>query len=91
MPRVKHENSRRRFMKQAVLGAGATAATLGTGAAGLSAAEEEDTPPIRVPAEFETARSASLPDVDFPMTGAQVFARACKEEGVAALFCCPGN
>ena len=25
------------------------------------------------------------------MTGAQVFARACKEEGVAALFCCPGN
>ena len=91
MPRVKHGNSRRRFMKQAVLGAGATAATLGTGAAGLSAAEEEDTPPIRVPAEFETARSASLPDVDFPMTGAQVFARACKEEGVAALFCCPGN
>jgi thiamine pyrophosphate-dependent acetolactate synthase large subunit-like protein len=25
------------------------------------------------------------------MTGAQVFARACKAEGVAALFCCPGN
>ena len=25
------------------------------------------------------------------MTGAQVFARACREEGVAALFCCPGN
>ena len=25
------------------------------------------------------------------MTGAQVFARACKEEGVAALFACPGN
>lgn len=25
------------------------------------------------------------------MTGAQVFARVCKDEGVAALFCCPGN
>ena len=45
MSRAKQENSRRRFMKQAVLGAGATAATLGTGAAGLSAAEEEDAPP----------------------------------------------
>src|SRR5439155_24208256 len=25
------------------------------------------------------------------MTGAEVFARACKEENLAALFCCPGN
>ena len=25
------------------------------------------------------------------MTGAQVFARLCKEEGLAALFSCPGN
>ena len=25
------------------------------------------------------------------MTGAQVFARVCREEGLAALFCCPGN
>ena len=25
------------------------------------------------------------------MTGAQVFAKACKEEGLAALFCAPGN
>jgi thiamine pyrophosphate-dependent acetolactate synthase large subunit-like protein len=77
-------------MKQAVLGAGATAATLGAGSVGLAAAEE-DTAPIRVPDEFETAKNAALPAVDFPMTGAQVFARACKEEGVAALFCCPGN
>ena len=83
--------SRRRFMKQAVLGAGATAATLGAGTVGLTAAEEDDANPIRVPAEFESAKTAPLPTVDFPMTGAQVFARACKEEGVAALFCCPGN
>ena len=85
-------SSRRRFMKQAVIGAaGATAATLGGGAAGLVAAEEDGVNPIQVPTEFEAARAAPLPTVDFPMTGAQVFARACKEEGVAALFCCPGN
>ena len=78
-------------MKQAVLGAGATAASLGAGGAAVRAAEEEDVAPITVPSEFETAKSASLPTVDFPMTGAQVFAKACKEEGVAALFCCPGN
>ena len=92
MPRHTQGNSRRRFMKQAVLGAGATAATLGARAAGVSAAvAEEDAQPIRIPAEFETAKNAPLPEIDFPMTGAQVFARACKEEGVAALFCCPGN
>ncbi len=90
MSRAKQGNSRRRFMKQAILGAGATAATIGAGSVGLAAAEE-DTAPIRVPDEFETAKHAPLPVVDFPMTGAQVFARACKEEGVAALFCCPGN
>ncbi len=90
MSRAKQANSRRRFMKQAVLGAGATAATLGAGTVGLAAAEE-DIAPIRVPDEFETAKNAPLPAVDFPMTGAQVFARACKAEGVAALFCCPGN
>ena len=78
-------------MKQAVLGAGATAASLGAGGAAVRAAEEEDVAPITVPSEFETAKSASLPTVDFPMTGAQVFAKACKEEGVAALVCCPGN
>ena len=25
------------------------------------------------------------------MTGAEVFAKLCKEEDLAALFCCPGN
>ncbi len=48
-------------------------------------------PPIRIPAEFSAAQSAAPVTFDFPMTGAQVFARACKEEGVAALFACPGN
>ena len=47
--------------------------------------------PIRVPAEFAAATAAPPVTFEFPMTGAQVFARACKEEGVAALFACPGN
>lgn len=82
--------SRRAFMRQAVLGgAGATAAALGAGRA--AAAAEEDVKPITIPGEFEKAAAAPLPEIDFPMSGAQVFARACKEEGVKALFCCPGN
>ena len=82
--------SRRNFMRQAVLGsAGATAAAIGGGS--VARAAEDDAKPITIPSEFEQAKRASLPAVDFPMTGAQVFARACKEEGVEALFCCPGN
>jgi thiamine pyrophosphate-dependent acetolactate synthase large subunit-like protein len=41
--------------------------------------------------EFTTSLSASTQKVDFPMTGADVFAKACVEEGLAALFACPGN
>ena len=86
------DESRRHFMKNAVMGAGATAAALGTGGATLAAAPAEgDVKPITIPGEFATAKAAALPTVDFPMSGAQVFARACKEEGVKALFCCPGN
>ena len=88
--RPSSDASRRAFMKNAVLGAGATAAALGTGAVGLAAAEI-DAKPITIPPEFKASNDATLPTVDFPMSGAQVFARACKEEGVKALFCCPGN
>ena len=74
------------------MGAGATAAAIGTGGATLAAAAAEgDVKPITIPDEFRRAKAATLPTVDFPMSGAQVFARACKEEGVKALFCCPGN
>ena len=83
--------SRRAFMKQAALGAGATAAALGTAEVGLAAPADDVGKPITIPKEFADAKAATLPTIDFPMTGAQVFARACKEEGVAALFCCPGN
>ncbi len=83
------DTSRRAFMKKAVLGAGATAALGTTGV--RASAQEADADPITIPPEFEAAKKASLPTIDFPMRGAQVFARACHEEGVKALFCCPGN
>jgi thiamine pyrophosphate-dependent acetolactate synthase large subunit-like protein len=47
--------------------------------------------PIKVPDEFAQAAKATLSPASFPMTGAQVFARLCKDEGLAALFFCPGN
>ena len=97
-PVSKPNRSRRSFLQHAVAGAGATAA------AALSAtpvraqqgsqnppAAAPEAPPIRVPAEFAAATAAAPVTFTFPMTGAQVFARACKEEGVAALFACPGN
>ena len=50
--------SRRTFMRQAVLGgAGATAAALGTGR--VASAAEEDVNPITIPSEFEKAKAAS--------------------------------
>ena len=82
--------SRRTFLQHAVTGAGATAAAA-VGATAGAAEADVATQAIRIPAEFAAARTAMLPAIDFPMTGAQVFARACKEEGVAALFTCPGN
>src|SRR5580700_5931743 len=88
--------TRRSFIHKAVVGAGAAAAALGANAAENStnaAVEEanvEAAHPIRTPEEFAVAKATPLQKIDFPMTGAQVFAQACKEEGVAAMFCCPG-
>jgi thiamine pyrophosphate-dependent acetolactate synthase large subunit-like protein len=83
--------SRRTFMQEAVLSAGATAAVLGTGKAVLAAVQDNGSKPITIPPEFDVANTTTLPTIDFPMTGAQVFAKACKDEQVGALFCCPGN
>src|SRR5215472_14812190 len=51
-------------------------------------------PSIRIPKEVtdtvaETTRVGSFEGQG--MTGAEVFAKACKDENLAALFCCPGN
>ncbi|MBK6798263.1 MAG: thiamine pyrophosphate-binding protein [Acidobacteria bacterium] len=84
----KPDDSRRKFITRAMTGAGATAAaSLLNGTASASVEEK----PIRIPDEFDLAAKAAPVKAEFPMTGAQVFARACKEEGLAALFSCPGN
>ncbi len=81
--------SRRKFITKAMTGVGAAAATtLVTGK--VSAADAAEAP-IKIPDAFAEAAKVSPVKAAFPMTGAQVFARVCKEEGLAALFCCPGN
>jgi thiamine pyrophosphate-dependent acetolactate synthase large subunit-like protein len=65
-------------------GASPNAAAQAAGGGGAS-------PGVTVPVEIATRAEAPLPQRDFPMTGADVFAKACKAEGLAALFCCPGN
>jgi thiamine pyrophosphate-dependent acetolactate synthase large subunit-like protein len=82
--------SRRKFITKAMVGAGATAAvTLGNGNA--AAADGPDAKPITIPEAFALATNTAPVKPVFPMSGAQVFARVCKEEGLAALFSCPGN
>ncbi|MFN0084745.1 MAG: thiamine pyrophosphate-binding protein [Blastocatellia bacterium] len=79
--------TRRRFIAGGAAGVGASVAgVLGEAGAGVSADN-----PIRIPGEFAQAAQAQPVKAAFPMTGAQVFARVCKEEGLAALFSCPGN
>ncbi|WP_162783573.1 thiamine pyrophosphate-binding protein [Devosia naphthalenivorans] len=82
--------SRRSFLKYAAAGAGAAATSAGmAGNAAAQEAEAEVAP--TVPAEIADRNAAPLPKIEFPMTGANLFGRACAAEGVAALFCCPGN
>jgi thiamine pyrophosphate-dependent acetolactate synthase large subunit-like protein len=98
--------SRRRFLRDATVGAGSVAAassaleadqaTRQNRAAGAPDRTAKSAPSatpsaIRIPDELTAGSNATATEIQFPMTGAQIFARACKEEGVAALFCCPGN
>ena len=85
---TKPDVSRRRFIARAITGASGVVALAANEATATSSAEAN---PIRVPEEFAQAAKTPSAKAVFPMTGAQVFARICKEEGLAALFCCPGN
>ena len=87
--------SRRDFLAKSAIGAGAAAAL---GAAGTASAATGDVAPnmapIRVAEQFTKSIGEAPISLEFGpegLTGSQVFARACKEEGLAALFCCPGN
>jgi len=99
--------SRRHFIRKAAgAGAVATATTSilsgedpaqaqrrtsGPAPAAASDAAASPSNAIRIPAELTAGSNAAPTEIQFPMTGVQVLARACKDDGAAALFCCPGN
>ena len=83
--------SRRNFLA-APAAAGAVAAITGPGA--LFAATTGAVPTIRIPKEIPATLNEQAKVMSFEgkgMTGAEVFAKLCKDEDLAALFCCPGN
>jgi thiamine pyrophosphate-dependent acetolactate synthase large subunit-like protein len=60
----------------------------------LFAATQSVIPTIRIPKEIPATLSEQAKVGSFDgkgMTGAEVFAKLCKDEDLAALFCCPGN
>ncbi len=89
-----NRSSRRSFFAVPAA-AGAAAASL---ASKLSAAEmlaETGVPTITIPKEIpanlaEPAKPGAF-DNKGGITGAEVFAKLCKDEDLAAMFCCPGN
>ena len=83
---------RRSFLASSAAGAGAFVA-------GVFANDEvrgavTKIPSISIPKEFSDSMNQAPKPAAFEgagMTGAEVFARLCKEEDLAAMFCCPGN
>src|ERR1041384_4258615 len=85
--------TRRKFLLTSAASAGAVVTAIGAntnvfGEAGASI------PSIRIPKEIPDSLNESPKPGSFEgkgMSGAEVFAKLCKEEEFAALFCCPGN
>jgi thiamine pyrophosphate-dependent acetolactate synthase large subunit-like protein len=84
--------SRRSFLlSSAAAGAGVVASMVGESKASARAAS---IPSIAIPKEITGSLGESPKPGSFEgqgMTGAEVFAKLCREEELAALFCCPGN
>ena len=92
--RSNRDVSRRQFLKSSALGAGAAAVS----ASAVAAESSADVSTIRIPEDLTTSLQTPPKPATFEgtgrrpgMSGAAVFAKACKAEGLAALFCCPGN
>ena len=78
--------SRRNFIKgTALAGAGAAAMLQGE----ESSAHEQENLDIRIPEEIPRTLAEAARPANFPMTGAEVFAKFCSDEGVAGFFCWP--
>src|SRR5665213_3974930 len=91
-PEAESRPSRRGLF--ASIGAGAAAAAL-VNPGKIFAATTPPIPSIRIPKEVTDTLAEATRVGDFGekggMTGAEVFAKSCKDEDLAALFCCPGN
>jgi len=76
------------------IGAGAVAAAI-VNPGKIFAATTPAIPSIRIPKDITDSISEQTQLGSFSaengMTGAEVFAKTCKDEDLAALFCCPGN
>jgi thiamine pyrophosphate-dependent acetolactate synthase large subunit-like protein len=85
--------SRRKFLKSSAAGAGAVAAIVGNPTR-LFAGSAPFVSSIKIPKEIPDSMTEQPREASFEgkgMSGAEVFAKLCKEEDLAALFCCPGN
>jgi thiamine pyrophosphate-dependent acetolactate synthase large subunit-like protein len=83
---------RRKFLMKSAAGAGAVALTAGAKSSLANPLAEISS--IRIPKEIPESLSQPPKPGSFEgngMSGAEVFAKLCKEEELAALFCCPGN
>lgn len=86
--------SRRDFLKTSTVGAGLAAAGVAATANAQDDGQDRQIPSIRIPKDFSDSVNQSPQPATFEgrgMTGAQVFAKVCKAENLAGLFCCPGN
>jgi thiamine pyrophosphate-dependent acetolactate synthase large subunit-like protein len=84
--------SRRNFLGSSAIGLGAAATMLSAQA--LAEGKGPRIPSIRIADAIKKSLEEEPAAATFEgrgMTGAEVFANLCKQEGLAALFCCPGN
>jgi len=85
--------SRRKFLINPAA-AGAVAAVVAAPGQLFAATTTPTIPTIRIPKEIPATLGEPAKPGSFEgrgMTGAEVFAKLCKEEELAAMFCCPGN
>jgi thiamine pyrophosphate-dependent acetolactate synthase large subunit-like protein len=84
--------TRRSFLLSGAVGAGAIVAGVVDNARAQEAGAS--IPSITIPKEISDSMGEAPKPGSFEgqgMTGAEVFAQLCKQEELAALFCCPGN
>ncbi len=87
------DSTRRKFLLTSAPAAGAVVAAVGTNTK-IFAGSDAEIPSIRLPKEIPASLNEATKPGSFEgqgMTGAEVFAKLCKEEDLAAMFCCPGN